>query len=450
MNKKFLVFLIIAALGGGGYYYWHTQLSSSFLTQDQIKIDDEEYQVLSKEEMEDIGLELRMIPNKDNAAILYAEATNKFVEPKGEMVDKLIYVAENKWPKRKSFSDWYSKNKECLKILHQAVEKDDCQFPYFSDDIDNIKGLLLPYLEIMRSFSRLLAVEGKRYESKEDYSKAIDSYLAVGKLSEHLLKSEKTLISHLVYCAIRNHMNRPLEMLMANTELSEDDLRRIIQEYERLQDWIPEVQDCLEEDKLLVEQLIEEGLQNPQTLRHIKDLSDREKELVRRLGPQMRQTYEESYKVLEKWLELPVWVAFAPQNKMTVYLDGLGDRGLLSRMFISSYEKARLQYSIMEALDRGVIIFTAVKLYEKEKGHPPRTLKELELGSYLSSLPKDPFSGKDYIYRTNGREWIFYSVGVNLTDDGGSDQMPHNPRSEGGDKDFVWWSKGIPYEKYRW
>ncbi len=454
MNRKLLVFLIIVGLAAGGYYYWRTQLSSSFLTQEKIKIGGEEYDVMSKEEYEDIGLELRIIPNKDNAAILYAEASNECNKPEGEILDKVIYVTVNKWPKKKSFSNWYKKNKECLKILHEAVEKEDCQFPYFSDkETDNAGNILLPHLQPMRFFARLLAVEGKRYEFKKDYSKAIDSYLAIGKLNEHILKSDSLTISHLVCCAFHEIMNICIEKLIANKNLSKDNLRRIIKEYERLEDHQGSIKGCLEVEKLMVADIIDKSLRNPQELSGVTSLDDEplpayEAALVRRLGPQMKQTYKESLKAFERWLELPTWEAFKPQNSMKEYLHRLGDRGFLSRIFIATWEKGQLQFTKLEARNRGIIIFAAMKLYEKENGHPPWNLKELETQGYVSELPKDPFSGRDYIYKVNRNGWIVYSVFENLADDGGAGGMPHDYSGDDKDKDLVWWSRRIPYKEY--
>ena len=57
MNKKPLIFLLIIGLAAGGYYYWRTQLSSSFLTHEKIKIDGKEWDVLGEEECQDLGLD---------------------------------------------------------------------------------------------------------------------------------------------------------------------------------------------------------------------------------------------------------------------------------------------------------------------------------------------------------------------------------------------------------
>jgi len=34
-------------------------------------------------------------------------------------------------------------------------------------------------------------------------------------------------------------------------------------------------------------------------------------------------------------------------------------------------------------------------------------------------LPQDPFSGKDFVYKRQGKGFLLYSIGENLKDDGG-------------------------------
>jgi hypothetical protein len=41
---------------------------------------------------------------------------------------------------------------------------------------------------------------------------------------------------------------------------------------------------------------------------------------------------------------------------------------------------------------------------------------------YIAELPRDRFSGADYIYRLEGTGYVLYSVGYNGADDGGHEQ----------------------------
>lgn len=61
----------------------------------------------------------------------------------------------------------------------------------------------------------------------------------------------------------------------------------------------------------------------------------------------------------------------------------------------------------------------ALNRYQKENGRYPNNLCTLvELG-YLKDMPNDPFSGSTLVYRKTEQDFILYSLGENLQDNGG-------------------------------
>jgi hypothetical protein len=109
-------------------------------------------------------------------------------------------------------------------------------------------------------------------------------------------------------------------------------------------------------------------------------------------------------------------------------------------MLLSAMGVAKKQYARAEAEEGLVLITAAIKLYEKKNGRPPASLNDLK-GGYVSELPKDPFSGRDFVYEVRGNDWILYSVWDNLVDDGGAGSIPHKYKE---DKDFLFSSGKIP------
>jgi hypothetical protein len=78
--------------------------------------------------------------------------------------------------------------------------------------------------------------------------------------------------------------------------------------------------------------------------------------------------------------------------------------------------------------DRGSVqrdlsmVALALAAHKAEKGKYPDKLAELAPG-ILKQIPKDFFSGgKDFIYKPTATGYVLYSVGENLTDDGGKDK----------------------------
>jgi hypothetical protein len=64
-----------------------------------------------------------------------------------------------------------------------------------------------------------------------------------------------------------------------------------------------------------------------------------------------------------------------------------------------------------------VRLLLACRAYEEATGHLPETLEAL-VPDYLPAVPRDPFDGQPFRYSAEQR--IVYSVGDNLTDDGGT------------------------------
>jgi hypothetical protein len=68
----------------------------------------------------------------------------------------------------------------------------------------------------------------------------------------------------------------------------------------------------------------------------------------------------------------------------------------------------------------------ALRLHKIEHGAYPEKLAAL-VPDVLPKLPVDPFSGKDYVYRREGKGYIVYSVGQDGVDSGGKEDTPCTP-----------------------
>ena len=80
--------------------------------------------------------------------------------------------------------------------------------------------------------------------------------------------------------------------------------------------------------------------------------------------------------------------------------------------------KLRLSMKYRRARMGLLLVDLAVRNYEAEKGGLPQTLNEL-VPKYLPFLPKDDFSGNDFIYRPQTNGYLLYGVGSDGKDDGG-------------------------------
>jgi hypothetical protein len=78
-----------------------------------------------------------------------------------------------------------------------------------------------------------------------------------------------------------------------------------------------------------------------------------------------------------------------------------------------------------------------VQRYRLAAGGLPETLAEL-VPKYLDTVPKDPFDGDDMRYEKLAAGFVVYSVGEDLSDDGGKEEPPRTKgRRERGNYDVT-------------
>jgi hypothetical protein len=84
----------------------------------------------------------------------------------------------------------------------------------------------------------------------------------------------------------------------------------------------------------------------------------------------------------------------------------------------SSLKRAAMRHKELVAHVRLLTAELAVRCYQSEQGRAPSVLEQL-VPKYLQRVPSDPFSDKPLIYRSQGTNWVLYSVGEDGVDDGG-------------------------------
>lgn len=78
----------------------------------------------------------------------------------------------------------------------------------------------------------------------------------------------------------------------------------------------------------------------------------------------------------------------------------------------------------------------AILRFKDDRGSYPENLDQLVSEGYLKELPIDPFSDKPLVYRQEDDNFILYSFGADLDDDGGTYSRSWGHAPEGGDQVF--------------
>jgi hypothetical protein len=127
-------------------------------------------------------------------------------------------------------------------------------------------------------------------------------------------------------------------------------------------------------------------------------------------------------KIMNQLIEIfsnPPYQTRASQEKIDREIKSIPWYLPLSRLFLTAVyalcEKDFYVYKRQVELTEATIL---LKIYKVRKGEYPETLKDLP-EDLLKRLPKDPFSGDDFIYHKKGNGFILYSIGPNYQDDGG-------------------------------
>ncbi|MHC4200673.1 MAG: hypothetical protein ACYSU0_11830 [Planctomycetota bacterium] len=135
---------------------------------------------------------------------------------------------------------------------------------------------------------------------------------------------------------------------------------------------------------------------------------------------------------------MPVWEALPEVSREDgSALASIEERpGPLSVILLVS-AKPTLKYAgVVKARLDTAILGLSCELYKSRHGKYPDKLGRLA-PEFLDKLPPDPFTGKPFVYKLKdaGKGFIVYSIGENLTDDGGVKK-----RSSG--KDDIAWEGG--------
>jgi hypothetical protein len=139
--------------------------------------------------------------------------------------------------------------------------------------------------------------------------------------------------------------------------------------------------------------------------------------------------YDAYYDALEEWSRTPYYIAAKQTERLEELTNSSRNRLLKS---LASVHHSRSLFEGAATERRATHLILHLFAYWGKKGRFPRALSQLEAPD-LDELRGDSFSGRDLIYKRKGKDFTLYSIGENLTDDGG---QPGEGRTDG---DFVYW-----------
>lgn len=350
---------------------------------------------------------------EDNAADQYDAAAKAYVDD--EEARKIISAPKGAvWTThdRDAIRTWVASNEECLSIFAAATKIRHC---YFELDLHGrpLKELYSRKPHPARYVARLLTARAKLRLNGGDWRGAVDDCAALRRFAHHLM-GQPVLIDYLVGVGAAGWC---YDVLLDVPRRAAEDadypaLVREVRKFDRPISIRPGRQ--LETEKLILWDMIQRELRDtdgdgefdhleetaiePATMENV--LAETEEAFDR-----LRKAFTADYETANRQsAQFKRWLSARKSSLAGMSLTGL-----------SSVARHQRQ---LKAERNAVRIVLRLHAYHAEHGNWPKTLADATKGA-PSPIRRDPFSGKDMVYRVVDGRPLLYSVGRDGDDDGG-------------------------------
>jgi hypothetical protein len=419
-------------------------------------------------------LNLPDIPDEENGALVYREAFAMIDSLKEKYKGMWQYIpAESniKWKdvpedNKEKVADLILRSPDFTKI-YQLLEKAsgmECQF-YSKKDYEGYVTLtqvlmpkILSDMTAFRKCQRILMYKAKIEAESGEINKSLTTILMGLKLARASSLDVPTMTSQLARIAVNSIALGTLEDINKKGNGNEVLYQKLIKEIEKSREE-PLIYSAFKNETFIFGIQMYEW-QKQQASENIKDreITAEERtqaiEEIKKYHPNITEEYIKSiienpekllldqkltylktmYQVIHI-IKGPYWKSFEKFEDVENELKkGPTPETAIPLMLLPQISKAYLQETRNKAYSGAAQIGIANRIYRQKHGEFVNSLNQLTM-DILPSLPLDPFTGKDYIYRKTDTGFIVYSVGDNLKDDGGVSGEEMRWR---GDFDIVW------------
>ena len=368
--------------------------------------------------------------DEENAYLLYKKAFDRADTGQGK--EKALWgrlnasFSQNDFIKHKSILvSLIERNKAVFELLEKAASLKKSRIPFrydqnVIDDIDPIRMGNAGRLMGLLSSKALLEYENDR----------IDDSIRTCQIGLHfanILYQEPFLIVQLVRLAYQETMYDTLRIIFKKGQASKDSYELILDEINAYEPDAP-LASAFEMERLFLMEAAKRVIGGDQQFykESICEFSLTKKIMMRMyISWPMRPLYNKNMayssglwrKTIELY-RLP-YVQFKEKEQLLKLkiANPPWHYRIINRFFPPFVGLGNNRYRV-EAERRGCQIFLAVMLYRDKQGIYPDFLGQLS-GQIIKVLPKDPFSGENFMYSQDTNSFVVYSVGENLKDEKG-------------------------------
>jgi len=327
---------------------------------------------------------------------------------------------DNLAPELDTLRPWLARNEDGIALLLEAAQIDRCRFPYdFVYDLPDHEAQMRKAARVLQLAALISAADGNA-------PRAAELSWALLRVGNHL-QEDTVVLSNLVRCSIFSMSFATLIDASSIAPVPDHWRKRIDDEllrYSDLDSWAD-----LRKEKLFFLQGIQLFLTGP------VDLPDDEATATSVLAeiPQPNPIIRGAAGVwlkpnMVKGLELlaefedicrqPYWQVQPRLADWTAAVSNLTGFYSLAGLTLGGMEGYPEQVARAQARAFTARLGLALAAYKQQTGSYPDDLAALT-PDFIEEIPLDPFTGKPFIYRTEGEGFVLYSIGPNLTDDDG-------------------------------
>ncbi|MBN1919142.1 MAG: hypothetical protein JW889_14650 [Verrucomicrobia bacterium] len=400
-----------------------------------LEYDGHTWQVTPVEFLRSKGLDAKDIPPEENAALDYLIA-HEMLPPSPDDFDRAArerlsleekYVLAYDWSNDCSLLwSWHQAAESAFARARVGLDKASFQSPLLMQDHDLLTGMatpgVRPYLRLGWWFVRL----GKKAEASGHHAEACDRYLAVVMMGNHSGQDP--------------HLVGSLLGMTLNT-MGFDGLERWI-----LSDPPPAMlREALARARALA--LGRPGFHRTSRSNQVLFLDyltvigtepGGESTFAERIGAFLKASRTvrwiirarsvSLFRKLDDWYALGAPARYAALTRIRSEIQRSSRSWACadSAPWCSRVPSDACRFAVNDLQWAAVQVRLGLALYRAEHGRYPKALEEIR--PYLGEIPVDPFTEKPLHYRPEGEQYVFYSVGADLKDNGGVDTRKDKTR----------------------
>lgn len=380
-------------------------------------------------------VERPVVAQEDNAYTYFLQATNFLCSPTNGLLMS-DYLA-GKPGDEAEIQKLIEKNAECLALIKRGTECSICLMPPVED-----YQTLFPYIHPWLEISKVIEVRTRYFKWNGDSRAAVDTAMLEMEFGHLILQDAPSLIAYLVGVAIMDKGITQALNLAADSGTPTEELGHLADVLKKRASFGSGLRKALKGDYVFSTSTID-YLQESQDDWHALSGGEESSAFSTWIERRFRGTtyffqpnkskmlFADLYRILIE--DCPLFysdMVFPETSEDPGGFWSLIRPNSLARMFQALLEpavsKVMAKKCDMETQVAGTRLVVACNRFERQEGRWPERLEEL-VPAYLDAVPMDPFDGEPFRYFAE--KGLVYSVGRNLTDEGGSSKMPDDGRT---------------------